>query len=255
MQSRRPAARRGPPLHRHHRSLLLQPRHAALADGLYDLRGLATDAAGNTATSAAVTNRRIDNTGPTVSVSDPGAYVHATITVSATAADTGSGVASRDDPARADRDRPPGRRSAPPRPRRTRARSTPRPWPAAATTSARSRPTWPATQDVRDARQPRHRQHPADRHHVQTTNVTGGTPAHPETGDTIIYSFSEAMSPASILAGWTGTSTVVRSDSPTATPTRSRSGTPRTTLSSRSARSAQARSTSPPRWPSTARAW
>ena len=44
-----------------------------VADGLYDVRALATDVAGNTATSAVVANRRIDNTGPTCRVSDPGA--------------------------------------------------------------------------------------------------------------------------------------------------------------------------------------
>jgi hypothetical protein len=37
---------------------------------------------------------------------------------------------------------------------------------------------------------------------IQTTDA--GTSAHPETGDTIVYTFSEPMSPPSILAGWTG---------------------------------------------------
>jgi hypothetical protein len=37
----------------------------ALADGGYDLRAIATDAAGNTTTSTTVANRVVDNTAPT----------------------------------------------------------------------------------------------------------------------------------------------------------------------------------------------
>ena len=38
----------------------------ACADGLYDLRSITTDKAGNAITSALVTNVRVDNTAPTV---------------------------------------------------------------------------------------------------------------------------------------------------------------------------------------------
>ena len=64
------------------------------ADGLYDLRALATDNAGNT-TAAVQANRRIDNSGPTMTVTNPaaGAYVRGTVNVTATATDV-SGVAS-----------------------------------------------------------------------------------------------------------------------------------------------------------------
>jgi hypothetical protein len=62
-------------------------------DGLYDLRAIATDNASRTNTST-VTNRRVDNTLPTVSVTDPGANLRGTITLQATASDTGSGVSS-----------------------------------------------------------------------------------------------------------------------------------------------------------------
>jgi chitinase len=62
-------------------------------DGLYDLRALATDNAARTATST-VTNRRVDNTLPTVTTTDPGANLRGTITLNATASDTGSGVSS-----------------------------------------------------------------------------------------------------------------------------------------------------------------
>jgi len=41
---------------------------------------------------------------------------------------------------------------------------------------------------------------------VQTTNVSGGTNGKAELGDTMTLTFSEAMDPGSILAGWSGTS-------------------------------------------------
>ena len=65
------------------------------ADGLYDLRTIATDGAGNTTTSAVQTSRRIDNTDPTATVNAVAAYVRGTITVGGTGTDAGSGIASR----------------------------------------------------------------------------------------------------------------------------------------------------------------
>ena len=44
---------------------------------------------------------------------------------------------------------------------------------------------------------------------IETTNVSGGTTGRAETGDTITFTFSEAMEPNSILAGWTGAATPV----------------------------------------------
>ena len=65
-----------------------------VSDGLYDFRATAVDAAGNTTTSATVTARRIDNTTiSTVSLDDPGAFMRATVTLSANANALG-GVAS-----------------------------------------------------------------------------------------------------------------------------------------------------------------
>src|SRR5262249_57555332 len=63
-----------------------------VADGVYQLRIVVRDVAGNTATSAAVTNVRVDNTPPTTSQNDPGQYLRATKTLSGSAADSGSGV-------------------------------------------------------------------------------------------------------------------------------------------------------------------
>ena len=47
---------------------------------------------------------------------------------------------------------------------------------------------------------------------VQTANASGGTVGKAETGDTVTFTFGEAMDPASILASWDGTSTAVSAD-------------------------------------------
>ena len=63
------------------------------ADGLYDLRAVALDSAGYSRT-ATVTGRRIDNTAPATTLTDPGSPLTGAKTLSATASDAGSGVAS-----------------------------------------------------------------------------------------------------------------------------------------------------------------
>ena len=66
-----------------------------VSDGLYDFRARATDNGGYTRTSQSVANRRIDNTAPTVTTGDPGAWFGGTITLTSTTSDgSGSGVAS-----------------------------------------------------------------------------------------------------------------------------------------------------------------
>jgi len=66
------------------------------ADGLYDLRVITTDKAGNTFTSPVVTNLRVDNTAPTGLITAPAASanIRGTVSVTSSSADTGSGVAS-----------------------------------------------------------------------------------------------------------------------------------------------------------------
>jgi hypothetical protein len=44
---------------------------------------------------------------------------------------------------------------------------------------------------------------------VQTANASGGVVGRAETGDTITYTFSEPIEPASVLAGWSGDATTV----------------------------------------------
>jgi hypothetical protein len=63
------------------------------ADGLYDLRATVLDGAGRTATSTTV-QTRVDNTAPAVTMNDPGTPLTAPVTLTSTASDAGSGVAT-----------------------------------------------------------------------------------------------------------------------------------------------------------------
>ena len=70
---------------------------ASLADGLYDVRTVATDVAGNPGTpSAVVANRRLDNNAPTATMTAPAANLTGSVTLPSTSADAanGTGVAS-----------------------------------------------------------------------------------------------------------------------------------------------------------------
>ena len=67
------------------------------SDGLFDLRVITTDNLGITFTSATIANVRVDNTAPTGSITAPAANAFvagASVAVSASSADTGSGVSS-----------------------------------------------------------------------------------------------------------------------------------------------------------------
>jgi len=179
----------------------------SVADGLYDVRAVATDVAGNATTSAVVANRRIDNTGPSVSVNDPGAYVRGTITVSAAASDAGSGMASV-----AIQRAPTGSTTW-----TTICTDTTSAYSCSLNTTTLADGGYDfraiATDGVGNATTSAVLTNRVVDNtgptgvDIQTTNA--GASAHPETGDTIIYTFSEAMSPASILTGWTGGSTPV----------------------------------------------
>ena len=65
-----------------------------VADGFYDFRTVATDWAGNVRTSTPVANRRVDNTAPSVTLTDPGPLLNGSLRLTATASDSGSGIAS-----------------------------------------------------------------------------------------------------------------------------------------------------------------
>jgi chitinase len=45
---------------------------------------------------------------------------------------------------------------------------------------------------------------------IAATNRTGGTAGRPEAGDSVTFTFSERVAPASVLTGWSGASTVVQ---------------------------------------------
>ena len=66
----------------------------SLADGSYDLRAVARDAASNSSTSAVVADRVVDNSGPVLAFGEIAADVRLTIALTATATDQGTGVAS-----------------------------------------------------------------------------------------------------------------------------------------------------------------
>lgn len=64
-----------------------------LTDGTYNFRAVATDRAGNSSTSALVTNRAIENTVSTVTMASPGSNVSGNVSLNATASST-AGVQS-----------------------------------------------------------------------------------------------------------------------------------------------------------------
>jgi hypothetical protein len=179
----------------------------ALGDALYDLRALAVDAAGNQAASGVWTNRRIDNYFPTSTMTDPGAYLRATVTLDATASD-GGGIAnvkiqrspagvgnwtdvctdttfsyscSFDTTLVAD-----GLYDL----RAVATDNANRSTVSAVVANRRVDNTAPTAADI------------------QTTNG-GATAGRPETNDTITFTYSEQILSTSILAGWNGTSQAV----------------------------------------------
>ena len=66
----------------------------AVTDGLYDLRIVVTDNASNSTASPVIEDRLVDNTVPSATMNDPGAYLRGTVGLTSTANDTGSGVAT-----------------------------------------------------------------------------------------------------------------------------------------------------------------
>jgi chitinase len=181
----------------------------AVSDGLYDFRAITTDNAGNATTSATVANRRVDNTAPTSSLTDPGAYLRGTVTLNATSTDGGSGVLNV---------------------RIQRAPTGTSTWTDICTdASSPYSCSWVTTgvtdggYDLRavatdNAGNVTNSTTVANRivdntapaaSDVQTTNVGGGTLGRPENGDTLTFTYTEQILSTSILAGWNGTSTAV----------------------------------------------
>jgi Bacterial Ig domain/Bacterial Ig-like domain (group 3) len=178
-----------------------------VTDGLYDLRAITTDNAGNTTTSATVTNRRVDNTAPTAGLTDPGSPLRQTVTLNATGTDTGgSGVLNV-----AIQRAPTGTST----------------WTTICTdaTSPYSC-SWNTTgvsdggYDLRavstdNAGNVTNSSTVSNRVVDNTaptatdvqTGVTGTTAGLPQQGDTLVFTFSEQIAPGTIVAGWNGTGT------------------------------------------------
>lgn len=178
---------------------------AGVTDGVYDLRAVATDQAGNTTVSATRSSIRVDNVAPTVTLTDPGTPLYGTVTLTANAND-GGGIATVVF---------------------ERSLAGANSWTTICTGSAstcafnttavtvgnydlRARVTDNGGRSTTSAivssraidRQPYGTA-------VATTNG-GSTTGRLEQNDTITFTFSEQIAPASILSGWTGTSTAIR---------------------------------------------
>ena len=168
-----------------------------VADGRYALRAIARDADGNTATSAVLSPRLVDNTAPGAALADPGTNLQpGPVVLTATATDGGSGVA-RVEIQRADSAT--GTFA-------TICTQTTAPysctWTAPAgdhalravvTDAAGNRTTTtPIVRTVRDTAKPRGTA-------VSTTNA--GTAGSVGTGDTLVLRWSEQMNLGSILTG------------------------------------------------------
>ena len=176
-----------------------------VVDGLYDLRAIAVDAAGNSRTSAVVSNRRVDNTISSVSLDDPGSPLRATVTLRANANSSG-GVA-----AVAIQRAPAGAAtwttvcSAPSAPYscslNTAAGATPDgsyDFRAIMTTTSGATLTSAtvASRTIDNA--------VVSGTDIQAANKTGGKLGRMESGDVITLTYSSAMKPSTLIAGWTG---------------------------------------------------
>lgn len=178
-----------------------------LPTGGYLFRSVATDASGQTATSAATTARTIDNTVASVAMEDPGAYLTGTATLTATANST-AGVASV-----AIQYAPNGTNTW-----TTVCTPTTAPFSCAWNTKTVADGLYDfrailtdktgvqKTSAVLSSRSIDNR--PVRGIDVQTANGTG-TAGRLDSGDTISFTYSTRMNPASISAGWDGSATAV----------------------------------------------
>lgn len=174
-----------------------------VAEGLYDFRAVSTDVAGNAWASASVQNRRIDNTISSVSLEDPGAYLSGTVNVLANASSTAgvssvaiqrslAGKASWVDICRVGTS----------------------PYSCAWNTTAVADGSYDLravmttgngtvlNSTIVTARQVDNT--PVRGLDVQAMNRTGGTLGRLEAGDSIAFTYSEQMNPASLIPGWSG---------------------------------------------------
>jgi hypothetical protein len=181
----------------------------AVADGSYDLRSVAVDAAGNPRASTTVAARVVDNAGPVLTVTSPGMFRTST-TINATATDaTGvaaAGVTIQYSLAGAnswttictDASSPyscawnAAARTDGAYDIRATAQDTVGNQSTSALGSAYVNNTGPTGTDVQGA------------------NGAASVNDRLDAGDSVTFTYSEAINPASILAGWNGSSTAIR---------------------------------------------
>jgi len=180
----------------------------SLPNGTYSFRAVATDLAGNTTTSAAVANRVVDNTLSSVSLNDPGELLARTATLSATATST-AGVSSV---------------------RLQYARTGTTTWTDICTIAAAPWScAWDTTKvasavyDLRAVMTDGRGQtvtsaietttvdnSPIAGADVQATNGAGSVAGTLDANDTISFTYTTQINPASVLSGWNGSATNVR---------------------------------------------
>jgi hypothetical protein len=177
-----------------------------VADTLYDLRAIATDVAGNTATSATLSAKRVDNVGPTVALASPGTYLRGTVSLSATATDP-VGVTSVVFERKA---------------------STGSTWTTICSDTATPFTCSWNTTTLADGLYDVRAKATDTLGHISYSTVTarqvdntipapidvqagngGSIAGRPEAGDWVSFTWSEQVNPASVMAGWTGTATAI----------------------------------------------
>ncbi|RNL78511.1 Ig-like domain-containing protein [Nocardioides marmorisolisilvae] len=178
-----------------------------LSDGVYSFRSFATDQAGNTTASTVIASRTVDNTVSSVSMEDPGAYLSGTVTLTATAASTAGVTSVRIDRA------PNGSSTW-----TTVCTDTTSPYSCSLNTTTLAdglydfratlvdgagKTTVSTTMAAR-----RIDNTPLKAYDVQATNG-GAKVGRLDAGDKLTFTFTDQVNLASIMTGWTGTSTAV----------------------------------------------
>jgi chitinase len=179
---------------------------AGVTDGLYDLRAVGRDGAGNTTASTVVSSVRVDNVAPTVALADPGSPITNTVALSATASD-GGGIAS------VVFERAPTGGST----WTTICTDNVAPYTCNFDTTAiaevgydlRARATDNAGRTATSVVSNRVVNHAPYGTDIQATNG-GSTAGRLESADVLRLTYSEAMAPGSILSGWTGAAQAIR---------------------------------------------
>jgi len=177
-----------------------------MTDALYDLRVVATDNAGNTVNSATVANRRVDNNGPALAFTNPGALLRGSVALAATASDP-AGVTSVTFQYKL---------------------STAGGWTTCATDTTSPYSCTLNTTTLTSGQSYDLRTTSVDTLGHSSTSptytakvdntaptgtdvqaVNGGSIRKMDAGDTLTFTYSEAMAPGSILSGWDGSAAAV----------------------------------------------